>query len=358
MSFPIKSVFYLIIIFSFVKAGADEGFYKLESIPQDLLAQSKLEVAQMQKSYQSIAMMSIEVNISAPNVAGWCGYFETKCKDGEYKKWNPQSCELSSCKTPSEGKDGQFIWPTCSGVLIEGYAVTAQHCNSKHQAWMKNPNARVFFTVLNHQQIPVAIPFISTVGTDHDKTVFSEFSDVSVYGIDPNATDEEKELVLAQSVATYAEGKDNEAVYTFAIPDLSRRTIFNRVYEKSALAPVVSIGKVVDANTHKKSFCEFTNYLINVNRWKLEDNCDSYDYSVYPENQWIRQERAPLLTNTDMTSGVSGAPLFNAQGELLGIGSLVLSDNFYEYYDDRSAVYSNSAAIKSLIQKIKREKNK
>jgi S1-C subfamily serine protease len=102
----------------------------------------------------------------------------------------------------------------------------------------------------------------------------------------------------------------------------------------------VTLGHVVRANPEGRSFCQFTNEEVSdVERWKLEDSCKS------PPEAGRAREQDPFLADTDMTYGMSGSPLFNARGELIGIGSNVLSKTPANYEAGKYAVYDKAIHI-------------
>ncbi len=64
-----------------------------------------------------------------------------------------------------------------------------------------------------------------------------------------------------------------------------------------------------------------------------------------------REERNITIADSDMAQGMSGAPLFNINGELIGIASTVIVDAFpYNYKRSLGSVYSKSENILELLK--------
>lgn len=117
----------------------------------------------------------------------------------------------------------------------------------------------------------------------------------------------------------------------------------------------VTLGSVANANVAGESFCQYTNEddVTIIENWKLEaPGCAGTDYSQFKYH--AREERDPLLTRTAMTFGMSGSPLFDKDGRLIGIGSNVLSSTPLDYDPNKFAVYVKSANIAKLIEELEK----
>lgn len=116
----------------------------------------------------------------------------------------------------------------------------------------------------------------------------------------------------------------------------------------------VALGSVANANIAGESFCEYTNEddVTVIENWKLEAGCAGTDYSQFKYH--AREERDPLLARSAMTFGMSGSPLFDKDGELIGIGSNVLSSTPLLYDPNKLAVYVKSANIAKLIEELEK----
>ena len=78
-------------------------------------------------------------------------------------------------------------------------------------------------------------------------------------------------------------------------------------------------------------------------------------------DQWYtfpREERDPFLVNTDMINGMSGGPLFNRNGKIIGIGSTVKKNGLPLDYDPRfPAIFSKAKYISTVIDEISKQEN-
>ncbi len=112
----------------------------------------------------------------------------------------------------------------------------------------------------------------------------------------------------------------------------------------------VAVGKTANVNAAGRSFCEYTNEddVAVVESWKLEEpGCSNVDYAKFKYR--AREERDSLLTLTPMSFGMSGSPLFDKDGLLIGIGSNVLSSTPLNYDPLKFAVYVKAANIAKAL---------
>ena len=142
-----------------------------------------------------------------------------------------------------------------------------------------------------------------------------------------------------------------EPVFGVGFPVLMGRETQNKFYSQNAKGLRVSLGRVTDPNLAGNSFCQFTNEddVTDIEAWKLEKSCERTDYKALRYK--ARQEKDPFLTNSDMTFGMSGSPLFDKNGDLVGIGSNVLSNTAQNYDKKKNAVYIKSKWILSILPK-------
>lgn len=82
----------------------------------------------------------------------------------------------------------------------------------------------------------------------------------------------------------------------------------------------ITYGRVYEPNEKKWSYCNYTNKInkSSPENWALKSNCIGIE-----RKPWERIETNIILTSSDMIYGFSGAPLFNLEGEVLGVGSTV-----------------------------------
>lgn len=197
----------------------------------------------------------------------------------------------------------------CGAVLVQGgFLVTARHCSGQ----------------------PLPPGLAKTSLSDHDEPY-----DLSVYRPE----------------------KPGEGVPLRAGPLQNGEPVFAVFYYQASKndAPRLraTAGRVVDANAGSRSFCAFTNEddVARPEDWTLESDCSRVERSRLPYK--AREERDPLLTDTAMTFGMSGSPLFDAQGRLIGIGSNVLSSKPLEYDPKKPAVYVKAASLDQLLSRIR-----
>mgnify|MGYP001618022791 CR=1 FL=1 len=215
-----------------------------------------------------------------------------------------------------------------SGVIIEGgFFITARHVAESAKKRNRN-KIRVQNAAGDWQELTI---------TETDLTFHSLPYDFAVYRISGGRFDG----IPARLRTTPVES--NEAVFGIGFvwdpnkkdtPD-QKKTVF---------------GKIADANTSGQSFCEYTNEddVAVIEDWKLEEpGCANTDYSKFKYR--AREERDPLLTMTPMSFGMSGSPLFDKDGLIIGIGSNVLSSTPLRYDPLKFAVYVKTGNIaKSL----------
>jgi hypothetical protein len=115
----------------------------------------------------------------------------------------------------------------------------------------------------------------------------------------------------------------------------------------------LTIGAVADDNASGGSFCQYTNEddVAVIENWRLEPaGCAGTDYAKFKYH--AREERDPLLTRTAMTFGMSGSPLFDKNGRLIGIGSNVLSSTPLTFDPNKFAVYVKAANISKVLAEL------
>lgn len=255
------------------------------------------------------------------------------CNDPKARAMEGQLCSFLESKPCQTGTCTGKIWSGCSsGVFTGNYFVGPKHCVAGSD--VKSLKAKV--------RIPragVVVDEIALVTTAF--TISKDPYDVAIFKIKKHK---------AFPKMPMAEPVQGETVFGLGYPFLRWRTD-TWPYEKTVGQLRVTIGKIVDANLQYKSFCRYTNEddVVDLEAFALETDCSKVDYTSFKYQ--AREERAPILADTDMTFGMSGSPLFNAKGELLGIGSNVLSNAPGRRYDpSKSAVYVRSASVEALLK--------
>lgn len=223
----------------------------------------------------------------------------------------------------------------CTGIRIGKYFVTNKHC-APEKGNLLNPQVK--FSI--DQKTTRTFKLRRTKFTYHNEPF-----DISIFEIVGKFSSE-------TSLRDYDPEK-GETVYGVGFPYLASRKQANESYQTENGRLRVTFGEVTAPNKERKSFCEYTNEdnVTDVEKWTLTDNCKNTDYTSLKFS--AREERDVFLTNTDMTWGMSGSPLFDQGGSFLGIGSNILSNDPREYDPHKNAIYVKAANIIGLIHKLK-----
>lgn len=204
-------------------------------------------------------------------------------------------------------------FPACTGVVVRGgYLVTARHC-----------------AVLWRYMPSLSVEVDSPYGKEKlrleslPQTIQPAPFDAAVYRI-IGFTGVPAEL-RADPV------RPDEPVFGVAYYDGAKRSFS---------------GRIAVANEAKASYCRFSNEDdARPLTWKLEPSCPSAS-GIGPGP---REERDPLLASAPMAEGMSGGPLFDMQGRVVGIASNVLNDAPAQYDPAKYGVYVKAANILPLI---------
>jgi len=256
------------------------------------------------------------------------------CVSQESRPFFGSLCDkLSSvaCNTECAFDDQSFFG---TGVKIKGgYFVTARHVGELLLE-AKEP-------VVKFQEAGGAIRELSLQPTKYSSHTMPH--DLSVFRI---AVDSKPSL---EPKIRESSAQKDEPVYGIGFPVLMGRTTENKSYSQQAKGLRISLGRVTNSNLNGDSFCQFTNEddVTDIEAWKLEANCEHTDYKSLTFK--ARQEKDPFLTSSDMTFGMSGSPLFDRSGNLIGIGSNVLSNTASNYDPKKNAVYIKAKWILNLL---------
>lgn len=313
------------------RADGLKTFYSLINLPPEKLRELDLNQNAIQNASYLVGMFYADTKIEltpqkiVEDKAAYCG-------DREDINFAEPYCKALQ-KMKCDGKCEMVISRhRCSGVRVHNYFITARHCISDGYA---NPMVKL---TGDHRHIRT-YKLEPTKFTDH-----KEPYDVSIFKI--------KDGTFSKTYMRGADPQVGNLVFTVGFPYLANRAGAGEMQLRHNGSMRITFGRIVNANPTGKSYCAFTNedFVTDLERFKLTDGCADTDYSLVPY-KW-REERDPLLTNTDMTWGMSGAPLFDRYGLLIGIGSNILSNDPKNYNPTKPAVYVKSVNILKLINQL------
>jgi len=252
------------------------------------------------------------------------------CTEPSARAWNAEDCAtLEQVHCTTDDACEVKLHGYCTGVFAEGVFITARHC------------ART------KQEAPLRARFIDAHGLPHDialrATAFTEHQlpyDIALF---------EAASAPAPGVPIRRDepGVD-EIVFGIGFPGLAARDTFQLAYGPPRGTPAMVFGRVIDPNKDNRSICNFANQTDDWKRgWKWSKTCNGEADTSKEE----REERGPLLADADMINGMSGSPLFDREGRLVGIGSNTLVFDALNYDATKPAVYVKAKRILELLKK-------
>jgi hypothetical protein len=260
---------------------------------------------------------------------------EMYCKNDSL--WNQEICKQLKSPECLNGCHVEFD-SGCSGVtIVGGYFVTAGHCRHDRE----ENGAVIWAKFLNERGELIRVEMQETAVTKHTLPY-----DLAVYRIVDSQFHQ-----LGVPLRLDDPG-DHEPVFAIGFPYLQGRKNYNGNYLFTYGSMRITFGEVTNANRARGSYCRFSNDVgaAPPEGWTIEQNCTGVDYSKFSYE--AREERNPLLTDTDMIYGMSGSPLFDAQGKLLGIGTTILNSNPGDYDPAKNAVYVKSTSLAELLRQL------
>ena len=341
----------------------NEGFYPLGEVPAELLQRFDLTPERLTASlnYMGLLYYDMERDFKVKEIPQKRRF----CATPGAERYSPAYCQRVNSAECDEGCRFFVNSWACSGVRIGRYFVTARHCLPQKKV-ATNPSTRFFWD----GKLSPRFKLRSTRYTQHRRPY-----DLSIFEIvgwerfrnrpvreDDAATESLMrarlpDLLLRQEPLQY-----RESVYGIGLPVLHVREgkQGNLDYALQPMQPRVTIGRVMNPNEPGRSFCAFTNSdgVADIESFELADSCR--DPQVRKRLRALkykyREEKDPVLTNTDMIWGMSGSPLFDMQGRLVGIGSNVLSNNPAKYDRNKYAVYVKARNLARLLAELRRQR--
>lgn len=334
---------------------SNEGFYAMNKIPDKFAPYISPNIIKNIKLSTGVSFAPKASEVLAKK--DYLSAYQNSCLSG-FKKWNKKLCQrLDTCKKQNSsscsiGKHKKLI---CSGALLElsgeQFFVTSYHC-SKHPRIKKDMYVRF---LKDHDSKETIDKRITPLQKDHSLYPFGLF----VYKI--------HNWPRTRSLGQIFKGEllKNEPVIHAGFPHPKpARTVFTQTYSTHPDGLRVSFGKIIAPNNKAYSFCLFTVNLglTNHESWKFEKTCPTREELIKNKKytsvlntpfsfSFPREERDPFLANTDMINGMSGGPLFNQNGHIIGIGSTILKNSPPLNYNSKyPASFSKAKYFESMVK--------
>ena len=312
------------------KLTSNEGFFSLKNIPPKTLRRFNLKRDQLKGPWETIGAFSYTTKKSYTKKEAKAAKLRS-CTLKEEAVWNKEFCEeIQSCLNVDKCEITRTAH--CAGVILKnGFFVTAKHCTGGkddvpfHAKFLRNGKIKKY-------------KLDATKYSNHDLP-----HDISIFKI-PNYKGPTAKIAMYSNL-------DGEIVSGIGFPYvLFRDPHFNK-YTSPWGSKRLTLGHIVDSNPYRKSFCGFSNNVSEAlpETWVLEPFCKNKLPQKVSETLTLREERDPLLTNTDMIFGMSGSGLFNSKGHLVGIGTTILNSEPGNFSDKSPAVYVKAVYAQMMI---------
>lgn len=346
-----------VLVLLFTLAGSSfafEGFYFPESLPTSYLSALRLNEKVIQNSSLAVGQIGstydypIKDQATLERIKKWIS--ERDPRQGRwFDEYYSAIRQISDCSQGCVAKNSVFLY--CSAVIVKDpissdlLVATAKHCLWYMDLQTEGQRTKpAIFKALNPKTKKIVkVVLEETFGSQHYlpfETIF--------YRI-PKSSQTDFAFVEIASQPSI----NGDSVYTIGVPYLLNRTLVGSQvppYDLKISDIKVSLGRTIFGNLRRASYCAFSNHIniANPKSWKAQSGCDFFDYSQihYP----ARQEKNFMLTDTDMTYGISGAPLFNSAGQLIGIGNSILDTQAENYNPTSYGIYSKAENLRLLLQ--------
>ncbi|MBI3548769.1 MAG: trypsin-like peptidase domain-containing protein [Elusimicrobia bacterium] len=314
----------------------NEGFYPPDAPPAGRLEQFMIDGHTLSNVRGAVGVY-LTGGFAALDARQAEEYKENVCGSPEARPWRRHLCEIID---QGHCKDGCYLprFSGCTGTIVEGgYFVTAMHCSDSRIKQRDAPGPAAL--LMNAEGKTELVRLLPTAATRH-----REPYELSIYKLE--RTDGFHPGVKIRQEPPRLE----EAVFGIGFPWLGKRKNRAADYAETNGEPRVTFGRVVLHNPLGLAYCGFSNDVgkAKPEGWILEEDCTGvHDQLPYPS----REQRDPFLTDTDMTYGMSGSPLFDRDGLMIGIGTTILDSDPGDYKPGKHAVYIKAVHAARLMPK-------
>ncbi len=232
-------------------------------------------------------------------------YRQNFCGTEERRKWMLNFCETIEKTECDEGCPVAAYLPAGTGFVFDQKVITARHVS---QALVDDEP--ILIRLLIDDEV-IDFDLQKTIASDHKLPY-----DIGVLGFSKLENLPEGLLLRDGPI------EKDEHVFSVGFPNLTEdmRDLSEKDYGEQFVAQRMTYGLVTEANPFAWSYCKFTNNITESDpmAWVLEEACFGDD-----KKSWERIEKNIFETTTDMIYGMSGSPVLDAEGKLLGIGTTV-----------------------------------
>ena len=331
---------------------AAEGFYPVDRPPPAYLEEFGISSSVIQRAFKSYGRIGAYYQEKLSDQAAYDSLLaKFRSQPDGWKKWYGENLSnLERVGDCSRGCEVRLRHDNCSGVFLADklggfYFVTAQHCVAlipPYDQYWNYAYARATFIAGSGKAVTIRLE--RTYMTEHRLPY-----EMAVYEVP-----KESRSIVSFANFRSVGARPNESVFVFANPNLGSRTRRDPnvpAYDSVLAAEsYVSFGKVLRANPNRLSYCAATNYntLGSPKNWVLALGCTFYNYMnlAFPG----AEEKNALIADTEMTYGVSGGPLYNREGELIGIGSTTTAKQALNYEPGPHAVFPKAENLSILFR--------
>ncbi len=325
---------------------SNEGYYPIhpkEGIPVALMEKFGVSRELIDSISESAGTLLYEYPVKI-NAVNYEKQIVSYCSNPAAKSINPKLCDFmiqneAICKR--EGCEFKGVLPACSGVRYRNFFITARHCLPSDQL-PRDPFAKFIRKDGSIRTVKLRRTILLQHRAPHDLAIFRMFG--------TRFADENIRIRTSKL-------KFREPVFGIGWPMLQVRKGLQQKfdYDLTYKHNRITFGRIMQPNEMGRSFCHFTNMdnVSNIEAWELENDCPKGSHwrkeKGFKKRYFAREEKDPFLANSDMTWGMSGSPLFDASGNLIGIGSNVLSSDPRAYDQNKYAVYVKAENLLKLL---------